>query len=69
VSRRVLGWAAVGKPPLWNPHSPVIYWWTSSEESERRAYTIDFNGNVYERDKSSTLGSQAFRAVRSPRNE
>jgi hypothetical protein len=57
------------EPPLWNPHSPVIYWWTSSEESKRRAYSVDFEGNVYDRDKSSTLGSQAFRAVRSPRNE
>ena len=50
--------------PLWNPHSVVIYWWTSSEHDGGRAYSIDFNGNVYARDKGSTLGSQAFRAVR-----
>ena len=53
--------------PLWNPHSVIIYWWTSSEEDEGRAYSIDFKGNVYARDKTSTLGSQGFRAVRDPR--
>ena len=53
--------------PLWNPHSVVIYWWTSSEEDEGRAYRVDFKGNVYARDKNSTLGSQGFRAVRDPR--
>jgi hypothetical protein len=52
--------------PLWDSHSVVIYWWTSSEESSERAYSIDFNGNVYARDKKSTLGSQGFRAVRDP---
>ncbi len=50
--------------PLWNPHSVIIYWWTSSELGTRRAYSVDFNGNVYIRDKKSHLGSQAFRAVR-----
>ena len=52
--------------PLWNAHSVIIYWWTSSEESRERAYSIDFKGNVYARDKKSTLGSQGFRAVRDP---
>jgi hypothetical protein len=50
--------------PLWNPYSPIIYWWTSSELNSGRAYYIDFNGNVYPRDKNSNLGSQAFRAAR-----
>jgi hypothetical protein len=50
--------------PLWNPYSPIIYWWTSSERSSRQAYSIDFNGNVYSRNKESTVGSQSFRAVR-----
>jgi hypothetical protein len=52
------------EPPLWNPYSPVIYWWTASERNAGRAYSIDFNGNVYSRSKVSTMGSQAFRAVR-----
>jgi hypothetical protein len=50
--------------PLWNPYSVIIYWWTSSESNIDRAYCIDFNGNVYSRDKASHMGSQAFRAVR-----
>ena len=52
------------EPPLWNPYSPVIYWWTSSERTSGQAYSIDFNGQVYCRSKESNLGSQAFRAVR-----
>jgi hypothetical protein len=50
--------------PLWNPYSVIIYWWTSSEQNSRRTYSIDFNGNVYDRNKESTLGSQGFRAVK-----
>ena len=53
--------------PLWNPHSVIIYWWTSSEHDRGRAYSIDFNGNVYNRDKNSNLGSQGFRAVKDSR--
>jgi hypothetical protein len=52
--------------PLWNSHSVIIYWWTSSEQDSRRTYSIDFNGNVYTRNKESNLGSQGFRAVRKP---
>lgn len=55
--------------PLWNPYSVIIYWWTSPEHDGRRAYSIDFNGNVYPRNKGSTLGSQGFRAVRDPEGE
>jgi len=52
--------------PLWNPYSPIIYWWTSSQHSGSRAYSIDFNGEVYDRSKESNLGSQGFRAVKGP---
>ena len=52
--------------PLWNPFSPIIYWWTSSEQDKKRAYSIDFNGKVYTRNKESNLGSEGFRAVRNP---
>ncbi len=54
------------EPPLWNPHSPIIYWWTSSERGKTQAYAVDFNGRVYARRKTSTLGSQGFRAVKEP---
>jgi len=50
--------------PLWNPYSPIIYWWTSSQQSRSRVYSIDFNGRVYSRNKDSNLGSQSFRAVK-----
>jgi hypothetical protein len=52
--------------PLWNPYSPVIYYWTSSERNDDRAYSISFEGTVWTRNKSSTLGSIGFRAVRLP---
>ncbi len=55
--------------PLWNSYSVIIYWWTSSEQDSRRAYSIDFNGNVYNRNKESNLGSQGFRAVREPQED
>jgi hypothetical protein len=50
--------------PLWDTYSPVIYWWTSSQQSGIQAYSIDFNGRIYNRNKESNLGSQGFRAVR-----
>jgi hypothetical protein len=53
--------------PLWNPYSPIIYWWTSSQPSSNQAYSVDFNGKIYKRNKESNLGSQGFRAVRTLR--
>jgi hypothetical protein len=50
--------------PLWDPYSPVIYWWTSSQQSSSQAYSIDFSGTIYSRNEESNLGSQGFRAVR-----
>jgi hypothetical protein len=50
--------------PLWNPYSPIVYWWTSSQLSDSGAYSVDFNGKVYDRNKGSNMGSQGFRAVR-----
>ena len=50
--------------PLWNPYSPIIYWWTSSQPNRTLAYSIDFNGRIYIRNTESNLGSQGFRAVR-----
>jgi hypothetical protein len=50
--------------PLWNPYSPIIYWWTSSQPGKSQAYSVDFNGKIYNRNKESNLGSQGFRAVR-----
>lgn len=55
--------------PLWHPYSVIIYWWTSTEQNLRRAYCIDFNGNVYSRNKESNWGSQSFRAVREAKED
>jgi len=54
--------------PLWDPYSPVIYWWTASQPNSAQAYGIDFNGRIYNRYKQSNLGSQGFRAVRTLRD-
>jgi len=50
--------------PLWNPYSPVIYWWTSTEKDEKTAYCVVYNGRVLLRDKGKRMGSQGFRAVK-----
>jgi hypothetical protein len=54
--------------PLWDPYSPVIYWWTASQPNSAQAYSIDFNGKIYNRYRQSNLGSQGFRAVRTVRD-
>ena len=50
--------------PLWDPHSPIIYWWAADEISADRAHRVVYNGLVVELPKSNRMGSQAFRAVR-----
>lgn len=32
--------------PLWDPYSPVIYWWTADEVDNDRAYRVVYNGVV-----------------------
>lgn len=50
--------------PLWDIHSPVIYWWTATESGANSAYSITYNGLVVVRTKKSRYGSLAFRCVR-----
>lgn len=50
--------------PLWNVHSPIIYWWTASEVDEARAYMIAYDGQVWPRSKDLSMGSLGFRCVR-----
>jgi hypothetical protein len=52
--------------PLWNPYSPIIYWWTATEVGRDQAYFIAFNGTVRPRAKNAAPGYQGFRAVRTP---
>ena len=51
--------------PLWNPYSQVIYYWTSTELNEDRAYIVVYDGKVFTRNKTG-MGSLGFRAVKSP---
>ena len=51
--------------PLWNVHSMVIYWWTSSPVPEKDAvYGISYNGYVFDRGQFKPMG---FRAVKEPK--
>ena len=53
--------------PLWDPHTKIIYWWTSSEAAaapETRALIIVYDGKVWPRPKDANRGYLGFRAVR-----
>ncbi len=50
--------------PLWDTHSQIIYWWTSTEKDDKKAYIIVYHGGVFLRSKDLAMGSQAFRAVK-----
>lgn len=50
--------------PLWDPCSPVIYYWTATEKNRDTAYIIVYNGEVWPQRKSSKQGSLGFRAVK-----
>ncbi len=52
--------------PLWNVHSQVIYWWTSTEVDEARASIIAYDGRVWPRSKSFAPACLGFRCVRPP---
>jgi len=51
--------------PLWNPTTQIIYYWTSNEMNEEKAYIIAYNGEI-RAEKKRGLGSLAFRAVKQP---
>ena len=50
--------------PLWNPHSQIIYWWTSSEKDKEHAYRISYNGYVLVVSKKVCMDYWGFRAVK-----
>lgn len=50
--------------PLWNTHSQVIYWWTSTEVDDKRAYIIVYDGKVWPRLKQISPDYLAYRCVR-----
>ncbi len=54
--------------PLWDPHSPIIYWWTASPARHpRRVWMVVYDGKVWARDTVARMGSLGFRAVRDVR--
>lgn len=55
------------EPPLWNPRSKIIYWWTATELDEHTAYRIVYNGRVIPTPKRAGWGYLGFRAVREAR--
>ena len=50
--------------PLWNPYSPVIYWWAADEIGSDRAYRVAYNGGVHVVMKATRRGYLAARCVR-----
>jgi len=50
--------------PLWDPFSPVIEWWTSTQVDDATAFRVVYNGQVSPARKKTRLGYFAFRAVR-----
>jgi hypothetical protein len=50
--------------PLWNVHSPVIYWWTATEVNDEQAYMIVYDGKAWPRRKRFAPDYLAYRCVR-----
>jgi hypothetical protein len=52
------------EPPLWDPYSPVIYWWTATPAPDNRIYRIAYNGHVMPLRPQMHWGYLGFRAVK-----
>lgn len=52
------------EPPLWNPYSKVIYWWTATEIPNNRALRVVYNQWVVGTPKMARWGYLGFRAVK-----
>jgi hypothetical protein len=50
--------------PLWKIHSPIVYWWTSTEVNDSIAYRVVYNGGVQKQKKQIKMGSLGYRAVK-----
>ena len=52
--------------PLWNPHSPVIYYWTDELKTDDRAFLVAYNGTILARSITAGPAYQGYRCVRDP---
>ena len=50
--------------PLWDPHSPVTYWWTGSEVGTDKGFRVSHNGYVLSTSKSMGPDYYGIRCVR-----
>jgi len=50
--------------PLWDVHSQVIYWWTTTEVDAEHAYIIVYDGKVWSRSKNFGPAYLGFRCVK-----
>lgn len=50
--------------PLWDPHAPLIYLWTSEEASAHDAWIVVYHGGIHAKPKKLGAASNGFRAVR-----
>lgn len=50
--------------PLWNPHSPIIYYWTSDERNDKQAFLVAYNGVILSRNKTPVANYQGYRCVK-----
>jgi hypothetical protein len=47
--------------PLWNVHSPIIYWWTATEADSSSAYIIVYDGKVWPKLKRQWMGCRCVK--------
>lgn len=52
------------EPPLWDPHSEIVYWWTSTSIDEEQALIIVYDGKVWPRSKNFSPAYLGFRCVK-----
>jgi hypothetical protein len=52
--------------PLWDLHSPAIYYWSSTEVDAGHAWVVTYNGQVLAFEKNRRSPSIGYRCVRRP---
>lgn len=55
------------EPPLWNPRTQVIYWWTASEVGQDMAIRVVYNGKTVATPKNLAPGYLGHRCVTAPK--